>query len=100
MTTVVADEAVLRRLLREELHRAIQPVMDALGQHGAGQAAGRDDTFMTAEEVAELLRIDRRTLRRLELEGDMPRPIVIADRTKRWRRCVIEKWLHNLEQRP
>ena len=99
MSTVVADEAVLRARVAEAVERAMLPVLVALGRQSGAQAASRGDSLLTAGELAAHLRIDRRTLRRLELEGNFPPPIIIGDRTKRWRRSVIEKWLRTLEQR-
>ncbi len=93
MTTVVADEGFLRRLVAEEVARAVQPVLDAIAQHNGTQAKQRDNTLMTRQEVVDLLRIDTRTLRRLEREGSIPSAIVIGERTLRWRRREIEKLL-------
>ncbi len=50
--------------------------------------------LMTRAEVAELLRIDPRTLDRLRAdpEARFPRPIQLG-RLVRWRRSTIERWL-------
>ena len=97
---VVTDEATLRSLVAEEVARAVGSVRDALAtSRGGVRATDGDDTLMTAEEVAALLRVDRRTLRRMELAGDIPSAIEINERTKRWRRTAIEKWLRSKEQR-
>ena len=93
MSLVLTEESILRRLVAEEVARAVQPVLDALAQQVGAQAKERRDTLMTRQEVVNLLRIDPRTLRRLEREGSIPSPIVIGERTLRWRRREIEKYL-------
>ena len=93
MSLVLTEEALLRRLVAEEVERAVQPVMAALAQQNGAQAKERSDTLMTRKEVVDLLRIDTRTLRRLEREGSIPSAIVIGERTLRWRRREIEKYL-------
>lgn len=94
---VLTDEATLERLVSGAIERALAPIRGALAGGGAAQ---QGDALMTAEEVAALLRVDRRTLRRMELAGDIPRAVEINERTKRWRRTTIEKWLRRKEQRP
>lgn len=48
--------------------------------------------LMTQPECAELLRIDKRTLRRWTLEGIVPTPVTIG-RVPRWRRTELLKWI-------
>jgi excisionase family DNA binding protein len=95
---VVLDEATLRALMRQEVELALQPVLAALARVGATQAAGDGDGLLTAGEVVDLLRIDRRTLRRMVLAGEVPPPITIGTRTVRWRRRTFEKWLAGIEK--
>jgi predicted DNA-binding transcriptional regulator AlpA len=98
-TTIVADEATIRRLISDEIERALQPIMAAMKQNARGHTADDAHALMTANELATLLHVDRRVLRRLVHQGDVPSPIVLGDQTLRWRRRVIEDWLRNLEQR-
>ncbi len=97
MTVIVTDEAVLRRLVADEVKRAQQPVLDALAHHVAGHGE-QTGTLMTTAEVSGLLRIDTRTLRRLVHAGEVPAPISIGGRTDRWRRTTIESFLKGRER--
>ena len=84
--------------MAEELERALRPVLHALTHHARGRGSDGRDELLTADEVADLLRIDRRTLRRLVLEGAVPPPILIGDRTQRWRRSVIGALIERREK--
>ena len=53
--------------------------------------------LLTREELADLLRVDARTLRRLELQGDVP-PAISIGGSKRWRRAAITRWLRERER--
>lgn len=99
MTTIVADEAALRALVAQEVQRAIQPVLDALAAHGGVPGAPGGDGLLTAAQVADLLQVDRRTLRRMVRAGAVPAPIILGEHTQRWRRRSIERWLRDLEAR-
>lgn len=46
----------------------------------------------TAEDVARELRVSLRTIRRLDAEGKLPRPIQIG-RAVRWRRLEVLAWV-------
>jgi predicted DNA-binding transcriptional regulator AlpA len=48
--------------------------------------------LLTPPQLATLLQLDPRTLRRLELSGAVPRAIYIGA-LKRWRRADIDTWL-------
>lgn len=48
--------------------------------------------FLTVPELAELLRVDQRTLRALRHAGEVPAPIMIGTRP-RWRRTDVDAWL-------
>ncbi len=98
ISDVVADESTLRRLVRQEIERAIKPVLAALAHQDAGQAQELPE-LLTKQEVAALLRVDVRTLRRMVLAGEVPAPITISDRTDRWRRSTIESSLRKKEKR-
>lgn len=47
---------------------------------------------MTPDDVAAMLQINVRTLRRMRLAGELPEPLLFGTRT-RWRRADIEKWI-------
>ncbi len=49
-------------------------------------------SLLTAAEVAELLQIDVRTLRRMRHERTFPRATRMG-RSLRWKRSLVERWL-------
>ena len=49
-------------------------------------------SLLTASEVAALLQVDVRTLRRMRHERAFPRPARVG-RSLRWKRSVVERWL-------
>ena len=51
------------------------------------------DRFRTRRETAQLLRISLRTLRRLELRGDLPPRVRVSDRIFGWRDSQIDAFL-------
>ncbi len=95
---ILVDEATLRRLLREEIQLTLQPTLDSLAHHGAGHTKNGEDELLTKKEVADLLRVDVRTLRRMVRSGEVPAPVRIGDRTDRWRRTTIESFLKRKEK--
>jgi excisionase family DNA binding protein len=66
----------IRAMLREELER------HSLPRH-------EDVRLLTAREVAALLRVDERTLRRLVHEGAVPAPLHLGKRAIRWDRLAL-----------
>lgn len=91
MNVALVDLDEIRRAVAEEVARVIagiRPVPEP-----------SDDGLLTAREVCDLLRVDRRTLRRLVLTGDVPRPITIGPRTLRWRRAAVTAWLAKLDRK-
>lgn len=51
------------------------------------------DWLMTAKEVCEAFKITDRTLRRWRQERGFPKPLMINQRVKRYRRSDIDAWL-------
>lgn len=49
-------------------------------------------SLLTAADVAALLQIDVRTLRRMRHERSFPRPTRVG-RSLRWKRSLVERWL-------
>ena len=97
---IVTDEATLRYLVREEIERAMEPVIEALAHQR--RARGRNkaaEPLLTRNDLLKLLKIDIRTLRRMVRAGEVPPPISSADRTHRWRRSTIESFLRKKEAR-
>ena len=99
MSVIVIDETTLRALMREEIERALQPVLDALAHHGRARGGDGADDLLTRSDLLNLLKIDIRTLRRMVRAGEVPPPIILADRTHRWRRSTIESFLKRKEER-
>ena len=87
----VLDEDTLRRILGEELDARLDRIRAATVPATANDAPG----LLTREQLAERLQLDVRTLRRLEREGAVPRPVRIGDRIARWRRADIDTWLES-----
>lgn len=52
----------------------------------------KDPGVLRPSELAALLQVVPRTLRRMELDGRIPAPIG-SGRMKRWRRADIQRWL-------
>ena len=71
-------------------------IVALLGRIAAGidglHSAAKASPLLTQDQLAALLQVDRRTLRRLELSGDIPRAIKFGT-AKRWRRSEIDKAL-------
>ncbi len=57
----------------------------------AGRSAA-DAALLTVDDVAELLSVSPRTVRRMADSGAMPRPLKLASLV-RWRRSDIDRWL-------
>ena len=97
MTMMITEEANLRRVVAEEVQRALQSVLEAVGRDPGSQTANGRGTLMTVAQLAALLHVDLRCLRRMVRAGEVPAPITIGERTLRWRRKSIETWLRRKE---
>ena len=56
--------------------------------------SGKRDGLLTKKQVAELLGCHPRTVRRMELEGELP-GAVTKGRLKRWRKQSVLEWLED-----
>ena len=54
------------------------------------------DRLLRMEEILAMLGISESTLRRMIDEGRFPKPIYIAQRSPRWWRSEILKWIESL----
>jgi excisionase family DNA binding protein len=54
------------------------------------------DDLLSTKQLCDLLHVNKRTVRRMELLGELPAPIR-AGRRKTWRRETIEAWLADHE---
>jgi predicted DNA-binding transcriptional regulator AlpA len=51
------------------------------------------DAFLSRKETAHILRISLRTLRRLELRGELPPRVNVTERIFGWRESQIREFL-------
>jgi len=63
--------------------------------HAEGtQAPAANGSFlMTAEDLADALRVSQRGLRKMRAAGDVPLPNNHFGRSPRWRRDLIQRWI-------
>lgn len=87
----VLDEATLRRIIGEELDSRFAPILAAIKSIAAPAKAA--DDLLSREDVAALLGIGSRTLRRMELAELLPPPIRASQRAVWWPRSVIKAWM-------
>lgn len=71
------------------------------GKNTERDAALEGCRLITAKELAELLKVDRRTIWRMVAradagEGSFPQPLRLGARTVRWKLTDIEKYLASL----
>ena len=90
---VVTDTETLSRVVADAVAKAMAEVRPVAV---SPPVAPDPDALLTRDDVATLLKIDTRTLRRLEQEaGALPRPIVVGGRLVRWRHRDIMAMLDN-----
>ncbi len=92
------DERRLFEALDEALERRLVPLERRLSEFIGSLPATEDhrtDALLTVHELAELLHCDPRTVRRLELTGEVPSGIRIGG-SKRWRTSDVSCWLDQL----
>jgi predicted DNA-binding transcriptional regulator AlpA len=70
--------------------RGLRSCLDA--EHAASSSP-----LLTPDQLADLLQIDRRTLRRFEIAGVIPRAISLGG-AKRWRRAEVERFLNKAKE--
>ncbi len=98
------DPAVLASHLEALAHATLLVVQDL--RSGVADLAGTAPSatvksatvaseLIEADELAALLRIDIRTLRRWRIEGRVPRPL--RGKPLRWNRRAVEQWLKERE---
>jgi predicted DNA-binding transcriptional regulator AlpA len=87
---VIVDEAALRRILAD----AIAPLQAELAAIKTAQATSTSP-MLKPKEVARLLNVDERSLRRMALAGDIPPGVRVGSKLLRWPRAVIERWIES-----
>jgi predicted DNA-binding transcriptional regulator AlpA len=66
------------------------------GQSTAKPDAGADGPLpftMTDAEIGRELRVSGKTIRRMDVDGKLPRPVMVGARSLRWVRQTIVEWL-------
>jgi excisionase family DNA binding protein len=53
--------------------------------------------LLTAEDVADMLAISKRTVWRMTASGELPQPVRYNRKLVRWTRCAIDAYLDRLE---
>ena len=93
----VGDEPAeqLRKIVEAVLDSRLAAIEDRL-RVGA-PVSGHVRPMITERELAQLLRCDPRTVRRLEVSGELP-PALRIGGSKRWQRQVIEDWLEQMQR--
>lgn len=92
MTDLAAIASDLHQLAAraEDLARSLESGLASLDRHEPCQ---RDmDPLLDQHELARLLRVGVRTLRRMRSDGRIPGPIMFGTKP-RWRRIDIDAWL-------
>lgn len=86
----VLDEAAIRRIVAEELARQLEPLHAAIRKTGTPTA--QSDDPLSRKDLAALLGVSSRTLRRMLLGGLLPEPIRASQRAVWWPRKTITDW--------
>lgn len=86
---------LLRRIVEAVLDSRLAAIEDRL--RVGTPVSGHVRPMMTERELAHLLRCDPRTVRRLEVSGELP-PALRIGGSKRWQRQVIEDWLDQIQR--
>lgn len=88
---IVMDETALRRILAEEIARQLDPVRDSLSRLTPTNIP--DESPLSASDLAAMLGVSKRTLRRMLLAGDLPAPVRASQRATWWSRGIVTNWI-------
>ena len=80
--------------LEERLFQRLTGALQSVQVH-----ADSSPPLLTQEDLANHLRIDTRTIRRMVLAGEFPPPIPISPGRSRWRPDEVEAWLEDQVQK-
>lgn len=95
--------ATLENALREAVREAVVEALDSRLKDVLDLRAGRPpeeqtEQLLTRAEVAEMLHVDPRSIRRLVLGGEIPAPFQVGSRP-RWRCNTLATWIAAEESR-
>ena len=101
--SMLVDEARIRDLIGELLAErlgAVERRLDGLTDLCADRVAPNQTVpaLLTERELAGLLSVHPRTIRRLECNRDIPSSVYVGG-SKRWRLQEIEEWMTDLKGR-
>jgi len=51
------------------------------------------EAYLTAAELAELLRVTTKTVRNMVADGRLPKPIHLGTTTRRWDAAEVREWI-------
>jgi excisionase family DNA binding protein len=88
-SVVVTTPNELRSIVAEEVERSLAALTRRLTEAASAPPPAVD--LMKAKEVAAVVRLSVRELRRLVREGKFPAPLTIGTRSIRWRRADVER---------
>lgn len=95
---VVTDEGTLRSIIADEVAKAMSRLCGVTPQ---SEEAADPERLVTPAELAELLAVSPRTLRRLMQEpGAIPPAIMISGRMPRWRLSEVMAMIENHGKTP
>lgn len=78
---------------REMLAVAVQALSPTADQPPATPPSGPPKSLLSADEVAKMVTLSKRTIRRAILSGDFPPALSFGSRAIRWLRSDVELWL-------
>jgi predicted DNA-binding transcriptional regulator AlpA len=91
----IPDALALVAALLDEV-RALRSDQHALAEEARAQAAREGmDSLITASELAAILAVNPRTLRRMAAAGELPKSVSITSKP-RWRRSDVAKFIKGL----
>ncbi len=92
----ITDALALFAALLDEV-RALRSDQHAHAEEARAQAAREStDSLITPKELAAILQVNERTLRRMAATGELPKSVSITSKP-RWRRSDVAKFVKGLK---
>ena len=98
-TVVLVEEDRLLQALDELFERvllSLEARLRGFGDSTPREVPAETEALLTVHDLAELLKCDPRTVRRLELSGEVPHGIRIGG-SKRWHAAAVRRWLEEIQ---